>query len=279
MGTPWDSKADKYLEEWVPRFVPYHLDLVEELVLGPGQKALVTSAGLGAEALAVARAVGDSGRVRATDPNGDLARFCEGQVGRAGFRTVRCEQGALHDVGDEKWDAIVCAFGLWKVEDRTMVLRKWASALAPHGKVGLLTFGPSDETDPFELLSRSLLELEPHAVMRPARVDASREGMAAMFDAGGLSLVRHTVLRHPVAFPTCEAFAEAIREGRTWRAVWEELGTERMGRVLAHFYDRLGGPTAPLTFEPAVTLAIAALPGAEVALATRKSVVASKPGT
>jgi hypothetical protein len=98
--------------------------------------------------------------------------------------------------------------------------------------------------------------------------------MAKMFEAAGLSLVRHTVLRHTVTFPTAEAFTAAIREGRTWRRIFEELGPERMGLVTARFYDRLGGPTTPLSFEPAVTLAIAALPGAEVELMSRPSVTA-----
>src|SRR5262249_19082824 len=82
-------------------------------------------------------------------------------------------------------------------------------------------------------------------------------------------IVRHTVLRHTVSFPTAEAFTSAISEGRTWRKVWEELGPERIGRVTARFYDRVGGPTVPLVFEPAVTLAIAGIPGAEVGLADR----------
>ena len=51
-----------------------------------------------------------------------------------------------------------------------------------------------------------------------------------------------------------------------------ELGEERMGLVAARFYDRIGGPTAPLSFEPAVTLAIAGHPGAEVELMSRPSV-------
>ena len=93
-----------------------------------------------------------------------------------------------------------------------------------------------------------------------------------MFEEGGLALVRHTVLRHTVTFPSAEAFIAAIREGRTWRRVWQELGEERMGLVAARFYDRVGGPTEPMSFEPAVTCAIAALPGAEVELATRHSV-------
>ncbi len=76
MGTPWDRAAAKYLEEWVPRFVPYHLDLVQELVLAQGQRVLVTSTGPGAEVLAVARAVGDKGVVRATDASEELVAMC-----------------------------------------------------------------------------------------------------------------------------------------------------------------------------------------------------------
>jgi hypothetical protein len=100
-----------------------------------------------------------------------------------------------------------------------------------------------------------------------------------MFEAAGLSLVRHTVLRHTVTFASAEAFVDAIKEGRTWGRVWDELGPERMGRVTARFYDQVGGPTAPLVFEPAATLAIAALPGAEVELAVRPSVIAPRLST
>ena len=272
MGTPWDRAADRYLEQWVPRFVPYHLDLVRELALAQGQRVLVTSAGPGAEVLAVARAVGDLGRVRATDPSQEMVRLCGDQVTKARFGTVTCEQAEIADIGDGGWNAVVCAFGLWQYEDRAAVLRTWAGALAPGGKVGVLTFGPPDEADPFELLSRALRELEPDAATQPPRIDADRESMAKMFEQGGLVLVRHTVLRHVITFPTAEEFVLAISEGRTWRRVWEELGPERMGRVTARFLDGVGGPSAPLTFEPVVTCAIAALPGAEVELAARPSV-------
>ena len=45
-----------------------------------------------------------------------------------------------------------------------------------------------------------------------------------------------------------------------------------MKLVTEKFYDAVGGPTEPIVFEPAATLAIAALPGAEVELAVRTSV-------
>jgi ubiquinone/menaquinone biosynthesis C-methylase UbiE len=274
MGTPWDRAAARYLEEWVPRFVPYHLDLVRELALAQGQRVLVTSAGPGAEVIAVARAVGDRGLVRATDASADLVEICSDQVKKAGFTTVTCDVAGPDDVSGAAWNAIVCAFGLWKINDRKALLERWAGALAPTGKVGVLTFGPPDESDPFEMLGEALRELEPNAMAIPSRIDAERGAMTKMFEEAGLSLVRHTVLRHTVAFPSAEAFTAAIGEGRTWRRVWEELGPERMGLVTARFYERVGGPMTPLSFEPAVTLAIAALPGAEIELLSRPSVKA-----
>ncbi len=279
MGTPFDRAAKRYIEEWVPRFVPYHLDLVRELSLAQGQRVLVASCGPGAEVLAVARAVGDRGKVRATDPSAEMVTICAEQVAKAGFPAVTVERADADDVGEGNWNAVVCAFGLYKLADRGAVLRAWAGSLAPRGKVGVLTFGPPDDTDPFELLSRALAELEPDAVAKPPRIDADREAIARTFEEGGLSIVRQTVLRHTVSFATAEDFTDAIREGRTWRKIWEELGPERMGRVTARFYERVGGPTVPLVFEPAATLAIAALPGAEVDLAVRPSVVAPRLST
>jgi SAM-dependent methyltransferase len=279
MATPFDRAARRYIEEWVPRFVPYHTDLVRELALAPGQRVMVTRCGPGAEVLAVARAVGDHGKVRATDPSDELIAICDEQVKKAGFPSVTCERAEADDVGQGGWNAIVCAFGLWALADRAAVLEGWAASLAPNGKVGVLTFGPPDEADPFEILARSLRELEPAAETKPPRIEASRESFLRTFEGAGLVLVRHTVLRHTVSFATAEDFTSAIREGRTWRNVWEELGPERMGRVTARFYDQVGGPTAPLVFEPAATLAIAALPGAEIQLATRPSVVAPRLST
>ena len=272
MGTPWDRAAAKYLEEWVPRFVPYHLDLVRELAMAQGQSVLVSSAGPGAEVLAVARAVGDKGQVRATDATPELVAMCEEQVKTAGFSTVTCARGEPTDVGAGNWNAIICAFGLWQFTERVPILKAWADALAPSGKIGILTFGPPDADDPFEMLATALRELEPDAEATPPRIPSDRESLSHMFEDAGLSLVRHTVLRHNITFPRAEAFIAAIREGRTWRRVWQELGEERVNLVTARFYDRVGGPTEPLSFEPAVTCAIAARPGAEVELATRHSV-------
>jgi SAM-dependent methyltransferase len=276
MGTPWDRAAAGYLEEWVPRFVPYHLDLVRELALREGDRVLVTSAGPGAEVLAVARAVGAGGAVRATDKSAEMVRICHEQMDRAHLTTsVDCAQADASDASGGPWDAIVCAFGLWQLPSRVDAIRAWSKALAPKGKVGIITWGPSDAHGPFERLAAALRELEPdHAVPDPF-VHAERDAMAAMFEEGDLVMVRHTVVHHTLSFKSAEAFVRAMRESCTWRRVWEELGDARLERVATRFYEsyeKEGGPNALLSFDPPATLAIAALPGAQIELDHRPSV-------
>jgi ubiquinone/menaquinone biosynthesis C-methylase UbiE len=279
MGTPWDRAASGYLEEWVPRFVPYHNDLVRELALSPGARVLVVSSGPGAEVIAVARTVGVTGFVRATDTSPEMVGLCQQQLSKAGLFSVQCAVADASDVSGDRsdkvaWDAIVCAFGLWQFEPekRALTMEAWGRALSPRGKVGVLTWGPPEADDPFERLGQALRAVEPGYDVPSPRILAEREAMASMFEDAGLSLVRHTVVHHTLTFPTAERFVRAMREACTWRRRWEELGDARMDKVARAFYEWSGGPDQPLTFSPPATLAIAGLPGAELELAHRPSV-------
>jgi SAM-dependent methyltransferase len=261
MATPWDRAAAGYLEEWVPRFVPYHLDLVREMALPPKGRFLVTSAGPGAEVLAVARVVGEGGFVRATDKSAEMVRICSDQVARARLPArIECAVADAGDASGGPYDGVLCAFGLWQFTDRALALRAWRDALQPRGKVGVITWGPSDPSEPFAKLGAILRELEPGSVLPDPHVQAEREAMMAMFEQAGLVMVRHTVVRHTLGFKSAEAFVRALREACTWRRVWEELGDARLERVAARFYEWCGGPDEPLSFDPAATLAIAVLP-------------------
>ena len=277
MATAWDRAAGIYAEEWEPRFVPYHLDLVHDLALREGQRVLVVTAGPGAEVLAVARAVGEKGFVRATDSSAAMMELCAAQVHKAGLSWVACSVADATDTGGAPWDAVVCAFGLWQIQDLAAALGAWRGALSPRGKVGIVTWGPSETDDPFEALGRVLAQVEPTLAKRSARADAERGAMEAMFEDAGLAMVRHTVVRHVLAFSSAERFVRAMREGCTWRKSWEELGDARMERVARAFYEWAGGPDLPLSFAPPAALAIAGLPGAELELAGRPSVKAPPP--
>jgi SAM-dependent methyltransferase len=275
MGTPWDAAAPQYLEEWVPRIVPYHLDLVREVALGRGARVWVASAGPGSEVLAAARAVGPSGFVRATDKSEVMVHLCRERVARAGFGDwVECAVGdedediAPRETRDDAgrgpagstpargWDAVLCAFGLWQLASPARALAAWARTLAPEGKLGVLTWGPREPGSPFDVLRTSLAEIAPDLAVPDPSIQAEREPMGAMFDAAGLAMVRHTRVRHTLTFPTTEAFVRAMKAGCCWQKVEGALGAERFERVLVRFCESFGGPRAPLAFEPPATLAI-----------------------
>ena len=66
---------------------------------------------------------------------------------------------------------------------------------------------------------------------------------------------------------------DSLRQSCTWRGVWEELGDERIERVAAHFYAKVGGPNEALIAEPPATLIIAGRPGDELRLRDAASIV------
>jgi SAM-dependent methyltransferase len=280
MATTWDSASAAYFDEWAPRFMPYHVDLIRELCLREGQRVLVVSAGPGAEVLAVARAVGPRGFVRATDKSAQMVKICRTQMEEAELASVACEVAEASDAHGGPWDAIVCAFGLWQFEgersgsgtsSRAAALDAWRGALATNGKVGIVTWGPPDPDNPFERLSDAVTEREPLAAIPNLRALAERAAMDAMFAEAGLVMVRHTIVRHALSFKSAERFVRAMRDGCTLRGVWDSLGDARMEHVARAFYEWAGGPDAPLAFHPPAAVAIAGLPGSEVELAVRPS--------
>jgi SAM-dependent methyltransferase len=275
MGTPWDRAAAAYLERWVPRFVPYQLDLVGELTLREGDRVLVTCAGSGTEAVAVARAVGPGGFVRVTDKSPEMVRISRDHVERAHLdASVEHAEADASDASGGPWDAVVCSFGLWQLSSQGDALRAWRKELAPKGKVGIVTWGPNDDAGPFGLLDAALRELEPGVPLPVTHVFAERDAMAEMFDEAGLEMLRHTVVHHTLSFQSAEEFVRAMREACTWLPVVEDLGEARFARVATRFYERMGGPTAPLSFDPPATIAIAGVPGANIELAHRPSIKA-----
>lgn len=269
----WDRAASAYLDEWSPRLAPYHVDLVREVGVRPGERALVACSGPGSTAIAAARAVGERGRVRVVDPSAEMVAVCAQRVGAAGVpATVTVERADARDTSGGPWDAVLCAFGISELGEIEATLAAWADALAPQGKVGLLTWGPQGADDPHARLLEALAELEPQVAPRLPEASVARRDVSALVEAGGLALARLTTVAHDLLFRTAEQFTVAVRRACSWRATFDALGEARTGKVLARFYDGVGGPEKPLVYQPTATLAIAALPGAEIELPHRPSV-------
>jgi SAM-dependent methyltransferase len=272
MGTPWDRASRTYVDEWVPRFVPYHTDLARELGVKEGQRVLVPLCGPGSEVIALGRAVGANGRVVATD-DAPMVRVARERVAAAALAaSVTLEEAPEVFVQGGPFDAVVVAFGLARIADPRPALEAWRDALTPNGKLGLMSWGPAAPDDPYEQLMEAFHECEPGERIAAETAVTDRAALSALLETAGLVLVRHTVVRHTLRFATAETFLRALRGSCTWCSKWDALGAARSARVAARFFHEVGGPDAPIAWDPPATIAIAGHPGAEIELPHRPSV-------
>lgn len=274
MGMPWNRTAPSYLESFLPRFLPYHRDFVEQLGAKEGDKVLVPGCGPGTDAIAFARAVGESGHVRATDPDATWSESVHkrlkdaGVAGRATF-----EPAPMTETSGAPFSIIASAFSSLSMGDERGALEAWRDALAHHGKIGLMAWGPAAEDDPYELYLDAVAE---HAVELRVKAhgDATvdRSSLGHLFESAGLVMVRHTIIRHTQVFTTTDEFVDAMVPALRWYPELVALGETKVQKIRARFLELVGGPGVALSFQPAATIAIGAAPGEEIELPHRPSV-------
>jgi hypothetical protein len=262
----WDRASPGYLAEWQPNFGPYEADLAKELGLREGDSVLTTA---GFEALALARAVGDEGKVLACDASDDVLVLCKERVEAAGLGS---RLSTSKQLSGGPFHAAASAFSLMQSSDPVATLKNLGEMIRPDGKVGVIVWGPAIDGDPERAFAKIIDELHPdiHATEDFAALD--RASLSRLFERAGLVLVRHTVVTHPLVFQRAERFAMSLLAARTYGPKLVARGEEHVAAALARLYSRVATQDAPISYSPAATIVIAAHPGAEVELPHRPSV-------
>lgn len=262
----WDRASPGYLAEWQPNFAPYEADLAAELGLREGDRVLTTA---GFEALALARAVGETGHVCACDADDDVLVLCKDRLEAAGLLS---RASTVKEPSGGPFNAAVSAFTLPLVSDPVAHVRNLGELILPAGKVGVVVWGPAIDGDPERAFAKIIDELHPEiaAAFEPTGLD--RTSLGALFERAGLAVVRHTVVTHPLVFQRAERFAISLLAARTYGPKLVARGQEHVAAALARFYERVAAQDAPISYSPAATIVIAAHPGAEVELPHRPSV-------
>ncbi|HEY1954765.1 MAG TPA: hypothetical protein VGH28_04120 [Polyangiaceae bacterium] len=259
----WDRASPGYLAQWQPQLAPYDVDLAFELGLREGDCVLSTP---GSEVVALARAVGDRGRVHAVAATEDVLVLCKERV-RASALADRVETLAAPR---GPYDAAVSAFDFDVAAGRAH-LAALREAIGPRGKIGVMLWGPPAEDDPERVFARAIDAVAPEIAASAVWPDVARATLASLFEAAGLALIRHTVVSHAMIFQHAERFATALLAARSYGPKLRALGDPAVAAVLARFYERVGQDDA-ISYAPAATIVIGALPGAEIELPHRPSV-------
>jgi demethylmenaquinone methyltransferase/2-methoxy-6-polyprenyl-1,4-benzoquinol methylase len=142
----FDSVADRYdLMNDLMSFGAHRLwkrFALAQTGLRPGMQALDLAGGTGDLAEALAKQVGDTGRVVLSDINAAMLEAGRARMVDAGLLGVECVQADAEDLPfpDRSFDCVTIAFGLRNVTDKDAALRNMFRVLKPGGRALVLEF-------------------------------------------------------------------------------------------------------------------------------------------
>ncbi|MDH3754019.1 MAG: methyltransferase domain-containing protein [Acidimicrobiia bacterium] len=150
-----------YAETLLPTvFVPWAGDLLDVLMVGPGQRLLDVACGPGTLAAVAATRIGSTGAVTGVDPSDtmlDLARRIELVDGAAPVAWLR---GPADDIAlpTGSFDVVACQQGVQFFPDRRAALVEMRRVCRGGGRMGFSVWRPIDECPSFRAVAAGLSE-------------------------------------------------------------------------------------------------------------------------
>ncbi len=117
---------------------------VDQLALVPGSTILDVCCGTGASAIPAARRTGVQGRVLAIDIASDALKKGQEKASQQNLSQLDFRLGDMTDLGlpDSSFDAVICVFGIFFVEDMAKQIQKLWRLLRVGGQLAITTWGP-----------------------------------------------------------------------------------------------------------------------------------------
>jgi SAM-dependent methyltransferase len=167
MGTEITSQADQYrqlvLDEWtnegtLAAWRKWHPKtttqlqamtdaLLEAAQVRPGLRVLDLACGTGQPALDLARAVGPTGHVTATDLSAGMLAITEDHAREAGLANIAFRQADAEHLpfSDATFEVVTSRIGAMYFVDAQRALSEIRRVLKPGGRVALTVWGPTDQ--------------------------------------------------------------------------------------------------------------------------------------
>lgn len=179
----WNTAAEAWhrwgplLSRWLGPATETMLDMCD---IKTGSRVLDVAAGAGEQTLAVAKRVGNSGHVLATDFSPDILQFASASAKLTGFHNVKTQVIDGENLAElivEPFDAVISRVGLIYFPDQQKALAGMKHQLKPAGKVAAMVYATAD-TNPFFSIPVSIIR-------RRAKLPAPLPGQPGPFSLGG----------------------------------------------------------------------------------------------
>ncbi len=240
----WDSWAP-LLNRWLGPATGAMLDMAR---IKPGSSVLDIAAGAGEQTLAIARRVGPSGSVLATDISPAILQYAQAGARRAGLENISTLEldGERHDsLPAASFDAAVSRVGLIYFPDQQGALKGIRQALRDGGRFAAMVYSTPDRNAFFSIpvgIIRRRANLPPPLPGQPGPFSLGAEGvLARTLEEAGFRDVEVRRVDSPVMLQTAadcvrferESFGalhqmmaglDATQRTETWEEIAEALG-------------------------------------------------------
>ncbi|MDX2463465.1 MAG: class I SAM-dependent methyltransferase [Porticoccus sp.] len=179
----WNTAAEAWhrwgplLSRWLGPATETMMDMCD---IKNGSRVLDVAAGAGEQTLAVAKRIGSTGQVLATDISPDILQFATQSaklVGVDNVQTQVIDGEDLAAITAEPFDAVISRVGLIYFPDQQKALAGMKQQLKTGGKVAAMVYSTA-ETNPFFSIPVSIIR-------RRAKLPAPLPGQPGPFSLGG----------------------------------------------------------------------------------------------
>ena len=217
----WDKHAKGWndhggqIGEWLRESTLAMLSMAE---VGTGAHVLDVAAGSGDQTLEIARRVGPTGFVLATDLSPAILEFAATNARLAGYDNIKTQVADGENLALEEavFDAAICRLGLMFFPDPGKGLGAMFRALKPGGRACTMVFSAPDQNPCISILLATALKhagLPPRDPYQPGGLlSLGKPGLAEeLFRRAGFSHVASTRVTAPFKLPSVDHYLEFIR--------------------------------------------------------------------
>jgi ubiquinone/menaquinone biosynthesis C-methylase UbiE len=213
---PWDSASESFLTcstFYEPYEEPVNARLIELAEIDTGHTVVDVATGIGDPALSVARRVGSTGRVIATDQSAAMLAIAEKRARDRGLTNIefRLLDANDFDLPDGTIDAVVCRWGLMFLSDLADALGRMRRSLKTGRCLAAATWADAEKV-PIISVRRNVMGVFdiPTGPLDPFRL-SSAAALSAAATLAGFTDVAVTRWVVPYEYASADAFASAQR--------------------------------------------------------------------
>lgn len=218
---PWDKAAagwndhTQIIRQWLHSATHLMLDAAQ---VSAGVQVLDIAAGAGDQTLDIARLVGESGYVLATDISARILELAQQNAHAAGFSQVATHVADAQSLGLDgaDFDAAVSRLGLMFCNQPLVALSSALAALKPGGRLSVLVFSGPQSNPCLAIMMRTALKhagFTPESPFAPGTLmSLGQPGLLAqlMRDAGFIDIKVEPVIT-PFHLPTSRHYIDFVR--------------------------------------------------------------------